>query len=40
MRLLNIIKKLHPKYPIKSIEEFFAEEDWEIWKKITNEMEM
>ena len=31
-------KKLTSNYPIKSIEDPFAEEDWESWKKITNEI--
>ena len=31
-------KKLISNYPIKSIEDPFAEEDWESWKKITNEI--
>ena len=36
----NIIyyKKLISKYPIKSIEDPFAEEDWNSWKKITSEI--
>ena len=36
----NIIyyKKLTSSYPIKSIEDPFAEEDWDSWKKITNEI--
>ena len=28
-------KKLTSNYPIKSIEDPFAEEDWDAWKKIT-----
>ena len=31
-------KKLTSSYPIKSIEDPFAEEDWESWKKITTEI--
>ncbi|MBA1337449.1 MAG: enolase [Pelagibacterales bacterium] len=31
-------KKLTSSYPIKSIEDPFAEEDWQSWKKITNEI--
>ena len=31
-------KKLISKYPIKSIEDPFAEEDWKSWQKITNEI--
>lgn len=35
---INYYKKLTSSYPIKSIEDPFAEEDWESWKKITNEI--
>ncbi len=35
---INYYKKLTSNYPIKSIEDPFAEEDWESWKKITNEI--
>ncbi len=35
---INYYKKLTSSYPIKSIEDPFAEEDWNSWKKITNEM--
>ena len=35
---INYYKKLISSYPIKSIEDPFAEEDWESWKKITNEI--
>ncbi len=35
---INYYKKLIANYPIKSIEDPFAEEDWESWKKITNEI--
>ncbi len=31
-------KKLTSRYPIKSIEDPFAEEDWKSWKKITSEI--
>ncbi len=32
---INYYKNLTSKYPIKSIEDPFAEEDWDSWKKIT-----
>ncbi len=35
---INYYKKLISNYPIKSIEDPFAEEDWDSWKKITNEI--
>tara|TARA_B100000963_G_scaffold175559_1_gene152636 strand:- start:4182 stop:5438 length:1257 start_codon:yes stop_codon:yes gene_type:complete len=35
---INYYKKLTSNYPIKSIEDPFAEEDWESWKKITTEI--
>ena len=35
---INYYKKLTSSYPIKSIEDPFAEEDWDSWKKITNEI--
>ena len=35
---IRYYKKLISKYPIKSIEDPFAEEDWESWKKITTEI--
>ena len=35
---IGYYKKLISNYPIKSIEDPFAEEDWESWKKITNEV--
>ena len=35
---INYYKKLTSNYPIKSIEDPFAEEDWLSWKKITNEI--
>tara|TARA_B110000881_G_scaffold220185_1_gene244415 strand:- start:374 stop:1630 length:1257 start_codon:yes stop_codon:yes gene_type:complete len=34
--VINYYKKLTTNYPIKSIEDPFAEEDWNSWKKITN----
>ena len=34
--VINYYKKLTTNYPIKSIEDPFAEEDWESWKKITS----
>ena len=33
--VINYYKKLTSSYPIKSIEDPFAEEDWDSWKKIT-----
>ncbi len=36
--VINYYKKLTSNYPIKSIEDPFAEEDWESWKKITAEI--
>jgi enolase len=36
--VVGYYKKLISNYPIKSIEDPFAEEDWESWKKITNEI--
>ncbi len=36
--VVSYYKKLTSKYPIKSIEDPFAEEDWEAWKKITAEI--
>ena len=35
---INYYKKLISNYPIKSIEDPFAEDDWESWKKITNKL--
>ena len=35
---ISYYKRLISSYPIKSIEDPFAEEDWESWKKITNEI--
>ena len=34
--VVNYYKKLTSNYPIKSIEDPFAEEDWSAWKKITD----
>ena len=34
--VINYYKKLTSDYPIKSIEDPFAEDDWDSWKKITN----
>ncbi len=36
--LINYYKKLTEKYPIVSIEDGLAEEDWEGWKLLTNEL--
>ncbi len=36
--LINYYKKLVEKYPIVSIEDGLAEEDWEGWKLLTNEL--
>ena len=33
---INYYKKITSSYPIKSIEDPFAESDWDAWKKITN----
>ena len=35
---INYFKKLISNYPIKSIEDPFAEDDWDSWKKITKEL--
>ena len=35
---ISYFKKLTSTYPIKSIEDPFAEEDWDSWRKITNEI--
>ena len=35
---INYYKKLVSKYPIKSIEDPFAENDWNAWTKLTNEI--
>jgi len=35
---VNYYKKLVSKYPIKSIEDPFAEEDWKAWSKLTKEI--
>ena len=34
--VVNYYKKITSNYPIKSIEDPFAEEDWVSWKKITD----
>ena len=34
--VINYYKKLTSDYPIRSIEDPFAEDDWESWKKITD----
>ena len=34
--VINYYKKLTSEYPIKSIEDPFAEDDWDSWKKITD----
>ena len=34
--VINYYKKLTSDYPIKSIEDPFAEDDWDSWKKITD----
>ena len=36
--VIEYYKKLTSNYPIKSIEDPFAEEDWESWEKITAEI--
>ena len=36
--VIKYYKNITSKYPIKSIEDPFAEEDWNSWKKITNEI--
>ena len=36
--VISYYKKLTSKYPIKSIEDPFAENDWDSWKKITAEI--
>jgi len=36
--VLKYYKKLVADYPIKSIEDPFAENDWDSWRKITNEI--
>ncbi len=36
--VIEYYKKLTSKYPIKSIEDPFAEEDWDAWNKITQEI--
>jgi enolase len=34
--IIDYYKKITSNYPIKSIEDPFAEEDWSAWKKVTN----
>jgi len=36
--VINYYKKITSDYPIRSIEDPFAEDDWESWKKITDEI--
>ena len=36
--VVNYYKKITSSYPIKSIEDPFAEDDWQSWKKITTEI--
>jgi enolase len=36
--VVNYYKKLTSVYPIKSIEDPFAEDDWDSWKKLTSEI--
>ena len=36
--VINYYKNIVSKYPIKSIEDPFAEDDWNAWKKITSEI--
>ena len=36
--VINYYKTITSKYPIKSIEDPFAEDDWESWKMITSEI--
>jgi enolase len=36
--VVNYYKKLISTYPIKSIEDPFAEEDWQAWKKVSAEI--
>jgi enolase len=36
--IISYYETITNKYPIKSIEDPFAEEDWESWKKITNKI--
>ena len=36
--VINYYEKLISKFPIKSIEDPFAENDWNAWKKITNKI--
>ena len=36
--VIEYYKKITSKYPIRSIEDPFAEEDWGAWRKLTNEI--
>ena len=36
--VINYYKNIVSKFPIKSIEDPFAEDDWNAWKKITSEI--
>ena len=36
--VINYYKNIVSKYPIKSIEDPFAEDDWNAWKKLTSEI--
>jgi enolase len=36
--MIDLWKKLYSKYPIRSIEDGLAEDDWDGWKKLTKEM--
>ena len=36
--MIKYIEDLCNKYPIISVEDGLAEEDWESWKKITNDL--
>ena len=36
--MIDLWKKLCAKYPIRSIEDGLAEDDWDGWKKLTDEL--
>src|SRR5438876_2007236 len=36
--MIDLLKKLCAKYPIRSIEDGLAEDDWEGWRKLTREL--
>ena len=36
--MIDFYKELISKYPVISIEDALAEEDWEAWKKLTSEI--